>query len=449
MVRQTQAAERIPALSVAVHRADRPLWTFQVGTSGRDEVPLGPDTRFRMGSITKTFTAVLVMQCRDEGLLDLDDPVSAHLPVAGHGELTIRRLLSHTSGLQREPHGDVWDSLRMPDPERVLAELARAERVLPSARQFHYSNLGLAVLGQLVGRLRGGTWAQVVTERVLRPLGLEETGVEPGPRSAVGYLVDAWSDHVRAEPNTEMGGVAPAAQLWSTAADLARWAAFLADPAAIDPAASVLAASTVEEMRWPLTVTDEAQWSSGFGLGLIVVPRPGRVTHVGHDGAMPGFIASAYGRFGGTDAPPALGVAALSSSGTAVATGELVHTLLATDATEFPPDIAPWRPGEAAPEDLRPILGRWWSEGFEWIFTWRDGALRARRVIDAAHKPPSTFERIDGVADELRTRAGGEAGERLRLLRDRATGAVTTMRWATYRFTRLQETFERERPGEP
>jgi CubicO group peptidase (beta-lactamase class C family) len=394
LVRQTQAKERIPALSVAVHRADRPLWTFQVGTSGRDDAPLGPDTRFRMGSITKTFTAVLVMQCRDEGLLDLDDPVSAHLPVAAHGELTIRRLLSHTSGLQREPHGDVWDSLRMPDTEQVLADLARAERVLPTARRYHYSNLGLAVLGQLVGRQRGGAWSEVLAERILRPLGLDGTGVDAGSRSAVGYLVDAWSDHVRPEPNTEMGGVAPAAQLWSTAADLARWAAFLADPAAIDPSATVLSASTVEEMRWPLTVTDEAQWSSGFGLGLIVVPRADRVTHVGHDGAMPGFIASAYGRFGGADAPPALGVAALSSSGTAVATGELVHTLLATDATEFPAEIAPWRPGEAAPDDLRPVLGRWWSEGFEWIFTWRDGALRARRVVDAVHKPPSTFERI-------------------------------------------------------
>ena len=96
VVRQVQAQERIPAVSVAVHRADRPLWTFQVGTSGRDEEPLGLDTRFRMGSITKTFTAVLTLQCRDDGLLELDDPISAHLQVPAHGELTIRRLLSHT-----------------------------------------------------------------------------------------------------------------------------------------------------------------------------------------------------------------------------------------------------------------------------------------------------------------------------------------------------------------
>ena len=152
---------------MAVHRADRPLWTFQVGTSGRSRRRSDAATRFRMGSVTKTFTAVLVMQCRDDGLLDLDDPVSAHLPVPAHGELTIRRLLSHTSGLQREPYGDVWDTLRTPDAEQVLADLARAERVLPTARRYHYSNLGLSLLGHLVGRLRGGTWAEVLADRIL------------------------------------------------------------------------------------------------------------------------------------------------------------------------------------------------------------------------------------------------------------------------------------------
>ncbi len=449
LVRQTQAKERIPAVSVAVHRADRPLWTFQVGTSGRESAPLGPQTRFRMGSITKSFTAVLTLQCRDDGLLDLDDPVSAHLPVPAHGELTIRRLLSHTSGLQREPYGDVWDALRMPGTEQVLADLARAERVLPTARRYHYSNLGMSVLGHLVGRLRGGSWGEVLEDRILAPLGLTGIGTEPGEQAAVGYLVDAYSDHARPEPETELRGLAPAGQLWSTAADLARWAAFLADPATVDPAARVLAASTVEEMRWPRTVTDDAQWLAGFGLGLILMPQPARVVHVGHDGAMPGFIAAAYGRVGGMDEPPAFAAAALGSSGTGVAVGELVHTLLAVDAAEFPPEVSPWAPGEAAPPDLRSVLGRWWSEGFEYLFTWRDGGLHARRAEDSPLKPPSVFERVVDRTDVLRTRAGGEAGELLHLLRDPDTGAVTSMRWATYRFTRTQETFEGVNPGQP
>jgi hypothetical protein len=160
IVRRTQADARVPALSVALHRADRPLWTFQVGTTGTD-APLDLDTRFRIGSVTKTFTAVLVMQCRDDGLLDLDDQVGAHIDVPAHGELTVRRLLSHTAGLQREPHGDVWDTLTPPEVDQLIADLVRAERVLPPARRYHYSNLGLALLGHAVGRLRGGTWAEV------------------------------------------------------------------------------------------------------------------------------------------------------------------------------------------------------------------------------------------------------------------------------------------------
>jgi CubicO group peptidase (beta-lactamase class C family) len=448
LVRRTQARERIPALSVAVHRADRPLWTFQVGTSGNGQAPLGPDTRFRMGSITKTFTAVLVMQCRDDGLLDLDDPLSRHLGVPAHGELTIRRLLSHTSGLQREPYGDVWSALRMPDIDAVLADLARVERVLPTGRRYHYSNLGMSLLGHLVGRLRGGTWSEVLTERILDPLQLNGISEQPGAQAAVGYLVDAYSDHVRSEPNTDLGGVGPAGQLWASAGDLARWAAFLADPSTVDPMGAVLKRATVEEMRWPHTLTDETLWGSAFGLGLITVPRPDRVVHVGHDGAMPGFIASAYGAYG-HDTPAAFAVAALASSGTGVAAGDLVHELLDVDAAEFPPQVEPWAPGEPAPADLRPVLGRWWSEGFEYVFTWRDGALHARRTVDAVHKPPSTFERIAGQPDELRTAAGGEAGERLRLFRDPATGAVASMRWATYLFTRTQQTFEGHSPTEP
>src|SRR5262245_19085897 len=94
LVRRTQAAARItardarvPARAVPLHRADRPWWTFQVGTSGRPDRPLASDTLFRMGSITKTFTAVMVMQCRDERRLDLDDPISSHLPLPAHGDL--------------------------------------------------------------------------------------------------------------------------------------------------------------------------------------------------------------------------------------------------------------------------------------------------------------------------------------------------------------------------
>ncbi|GAB3069370.1 serine hydrolase domain-containing protein [Micromonospora schwarzwaldensis] len=440
MARQAQAKGRVPALSAALHRADRPLWACAVGGTGND-TPLGPESVFRIGSVTKTFTAVLVMQCRDDGLLDLDDPVGRHLDLPAHGELTVRRLLSHTAGLQREPYGDVWDTLRAPAVDELLADLARVERVLPTGRRFHYSNLGPALLGELVARRRGGTWAEVLAERVLAPLGLTATGVTPGERAVTGFLVDAYSDEAHPEPPADFGAVAPAAQLWSTAPDMARWAAFLADPAALDPAGVVLTPATVEEMRWPLTTTDESLWAAGFGLGLILVPRPARVTHVGHDGAMPGFLAAVYGRRGGEGTAGAMGCAVLGSSGTGVEVLGLAHELLDAAAEHDPAEIEPWRPGPPAPEHLRGMLGRWWGEGFESVFSWHDGALRARGADDPAGRPPSVFAPLPDRPDVFRTVSGREAGELLRLTRDER-GVVVRMHWATYRFTRRQEAFD-------
>ncbi|MCF0095234.1 serine hydrolase [Micromonospora sp. MH99] len=440
LVRRVQADARVPAVSAALHRADRQLWTCTVGGTGTDS-PLGPGTQFRIGSVTKTFTAVLTLQCRDDGLLDLDDPVGRHLDLPAHGELTVRRLLSHTGGLQREPFGDVWDTLNAPDVEQLVAGLDRAERVLPTGRRFHYSNLGLAVLGLLVGRLRGGSWAEVLAERVLTPLGLTDTTVTPRPSAATGYLVDAYSDEAHPEPPTDFGAVGPAAQLWSTATDMARWAAFLADPAALDPAGAVLAPGTLDEMRWPLTTTDETLWGAGFGLGLILVPQGERVVHVGHDGAMPGFLAGVYGRRGGDGTAGAMGAAVLGSSGTASEVLELPHRLLTEAVEHDPADIEPWAPGAPAPAALRGVLGRWWGEGSEYVFSWHDGALRARGAGDQAGRPPAVFAPLPDRPDVFRTVSGREVGELLRLTRDEDR-TVVRMHWATYRFTRHQETFD-------
>jgi CubicO group peptidase (beta-lactamase class C family) len=439
--RKAQADGRIPALSAALHRPDRDPWTFTVGASGNPDHPLDDDSRFRIGSVTKTFTAVLVMQARDEGLLDLDDAIAKHIDVPAHGDATIRRLLSHTAGFQREPYGDVWDTLIAPDAATMLADLERVERVLPNNRRFHYSNLGMAVLGQMVARMRGGTWAEVVADRILEPLGLAATTTTAVAESAVGYLVDAYSDAARPEPQFDMGGAAAAAQLWSTAGDMARWAAFLASPEIIDPQAAVLAAATVDEMRWPLTPTDETLWAAGFGLGLILSPEGKRVVHVGHDGAMPGFLAGVYGRRGGAGNPGALGCAVLGSSGTAGEVNELVHQLLRLAVDLDPAEIKPWAPGAPAPAAYRSILGPWWGEGMPFVFSWHDGALQARAADDPAERPPAVFRPLPEQPDVLRTVSGREAGEQLRLTRDER-GVVVRMHWATYRFTRVQEAFD-------
>ena len=104
-------------------------------------------------------------------------------------------------------------------------------------------------------------------------------------------------------------------------------------------------------------------------------------------------------------------------------------------------------PGQPAPEAYRRCSGRWWGEGFEYVFSWHDGALRARGADAPAGRPPAVFAPLPDRPDVLRTVSGREAGELLRLTRD-AHGTVVRMHWATYRFTRHQETFDAVRlPG--
>ncbi len=158
------------------------------------------DTQYRIGSITKTFTATLVMQCRDDGLLSLDDELGKYLPDTKHGGLSIRRMLCHLSGLQREPHGDIWETGVGPDLPTLLSGLEETEAVLPPGRRFHYSNLACSLLGEVVARLRCASWSEALRQRILEPLGLNRTGVEPAPPRAQGYLVDPYADRVHPEP---------------------------------------------------------------------------------------------------------------------------------------------------------------------------------------------------------------------------------------------------------
>jgi hypothetical protein len=171
----------------------------------------------------------------------------------------------------------------------------------------------------------------------------------------------------------------------------------------------------------------------------MVYPREQRALHVGHTGAMPGFLASAFGRAGGDTSPGGFGFAVLAASGTADEIFPFAHDFAEQVLAEDPADIPAWRPGSPAPQAYRSVLGRWWGEGYEHVFRWEDGRLAARDADDPG-MPPSFFDPT-ADPDVLRTVTGRETGELLRLHRD-GEGVVTRMHWATYRFTRAQETFD-------
>ena len=426
-VDEAQAEWRCASVAAALVRHGVRVLDHAVGladaeaTSGPD-----PETQYRIGSITKTFTAVLVMGLRDEGRLRLDDRLDSHLPGTRHGDVTLRQLLAHLSGLQREPVGDVWWTLDLPDRDALLAGLDHAESVSPPHLRWHYSNLAYAVLGEVVARLDGRPWEEALRVRLLEPLGMARTSLEPTPPRAQGYLTDPYADRLLREPDAPTRALAPAAQLWSTTGDVARWAAFIADPPA-----EVLAADTLEEMCQPQVMYDVDHWTQAWGVGLMLARRGDRVL-VGHEGAMPGFLAGVW--VARADSVGAVALAnATSGAQPGTLAADLVHALLDRE----PSPAEPWLPGPPVDPAAEPVLGRWWSEGNEFVFSWRAGHLDAR-MVGAPGRPPAVFA-PDG-ADSWRTVSGREAGERLVLVRDPA-GTVVRMHWATYAFTRDPEVF--------
>src|SRR4029450_12410854 len=250
-VAKRQASWRVPGLLGAVGRDGGLAWSFGVGALRVTKPDIAPDenTQYRIGSITKSFTAVLVLALRDEGKLSLDDRLTRVVPKTKHSSLTIRQMLAHASGLQREPVGKIWDTLECPDLEQLLAGFEASEQVLPAHRQWHYSNLAYAVLGEVVARLDGRPWQESLQARILDPLGLKRTGMQPEAPAAVGYYPDPFTDQAHVDAEFDFQAVASCGGLWSTATDLATWAAFIADPDE-----SVLSAASVEEMCHPQIV---------------------------------------------------------------------------------------------------------------------------------------------------------------------------------------------------
>lgn len=421
-----QRSWQAPSVVAAVVRDGQPVWTGAIGSAQVGGQPAGVDVAYRIGSITKTFTAVLIVQLRDEGLLDLDDRLEQHLPGSRHGALTLRRILAHVSGLQREPVGDLWIELAVPTREQLVEGFEQAEQVLPQRTAHHYSNLGFAMLGEVVARLTGGTWEAALQERLLDPLGLKRTGVQPTEPRAQGYLSDPWADAVRPEPDMPTGAAGPAMQLWSTASDLARWAAFLADP---DPA--VLKLDSLEEMRQPVVVFDPHAFTLAWGGGLELWRRGERVLH-GHGGAMPGFLAGCYAFRSETER---IGTVVLTNTGRVADAGGLATDLLTAVLDADPRPKPAWVPAEV-PEQVRPLLGPWWAEGTEQLMEWRDGRLTAI-VRGGAEWRRTHFE---GAGDDWRAVAGRERGERLRVLRDE-TGGPRRLHFAGYAWTRDPRTF--------
>ncbi len=374
---------RLPGAAAGVVHGDELAWS---GAAGFADVaarrPAAASTLYRIASITKTFTGTAIMQLRDAGKLGLDDSAVDWIPeLAGSGTpktisaVTIRRLLSHESGLRSEPPGTDW---RAPSPifegsvERSLERAAEIFTAVGPNRQVKYSNLGYQLLGEIVHRASGVPYPQYLQREVLDPLGLSSTAFEPldealAARCSVGYSVRVFSDELA--PAALMPRLWADGGLWSAVGDLGSWLSFQLGAYASPPVKSpVMAASTLREMHKARYLVDDS-WTEALGITWFSVRKDDAVW-VQHSGGLRGFNSNAC-----FDADQRVGAVVLVNgigpvSEFAMELGGIARRLAAAAA----PAIAPPEP---TPERYRSLLGLYASPDMSAParVEWRDAKL--------------------------------------------------------------------------
>ncbi len=293
----------LPGSAAAVVCGTGPGWSAAVGFADvAARRPARPGTLYRIASVTKTFTGTAVMLLRDAGRLDLDEPAVAHLPELRRAAspfgpieaVTIRRMLSHQSGLAMDPPGTDWSASRYQgSPSLTLADAGSIGVKVPPESQHKYSDLAYQLLGEIVTRVSGVPYPRYVTESILAPLGMLATSFEPlaGPlkdRCATGYDWPGLTSEFRPVP--DMSPVWAEGGMWSCAEDLARWIAFqLGAYRGRSAGAPVLAPATLREMHKPRYLADDG-WTSAWGISWSGIRDDGQVW-IQHAGWLPGFTS--------------------------------------------------------------------------------------------------------------------------------------------------------------
>ncbi len=371
----------LPGAAAGVVHRDELAWAGGAGFADTGaQMPSDPGTLYQIASITKTFTGTAVMQLRDVGRLDLDDPAVKYLPelrgavspFAAIEAVTIRRMLSHESGLAYDPPGTDWAvPVYQGDPRLTLERPGDIVLVLPPNKQHKYSDLAYQLLGEIVTRVSGISYPRYVRDLILDPLGMSATGFEPldGPllsRRATGYSRLPFSDELDLEP--AFPPVWAEGGLWSCVQDLARWISFqlcaYTRPAAESP---VLAAASLREMHKPRYLADD-DWTNAWGISWRTNRQDG-VSWIQHTGGLPGFTTIVS-----FDPGQQVGVIVLHN-GTSF-TAEIAHELAVTARRLAGP--APSAAATPVPAQYRPLLGLYGRSGLGGgvlSLQWRAGKL--------------------------------------------------------------------------
>ncbi len=287
---------RLPGLAVGIVYDGDLIYGKGFGYADlENQRPIDTQSIFRIASITKTFTATAIMQLRDQGRLSLDDPVKKHLKWfkiknVDPDSPTIRiwHLLTHTSGLPRESAFPYWTDYRFPSRQQMIEALADQEAIYAPEEKLKYSNLALAIAGEIVAQVSGMPYEKYISKHILKPLGMNSTSVlsEDIDRSRLvtpyGQILPDGSRRIR--PFTDCRAITPAANMATTVEDLAKFVSAQFGPDSGE-AWTILKPSSLREMhrvRWL-----RPNWKGGWGIGFSVW-REDDMTVVGHGGWVAG-----------------------------------------------------------------------------------------------------------------------------------------------------------------
>ena len=294
-----QAYGGIPGASLSVVHDQELVWAKGYGFAHIESgEPATPSTMYSICSISKLFTAVGVMQLRDQGKLALNDPVANHLdwfniqdkyPEAG--PVDVEGLLTHSSGLPREAGVPYWTGPDYPFPthEKIVETLPTQTMLYPPRTYFQYSNLALTLAGEIVAEASGQSYDDYVRANILDPLGMTSTFTDledrfRGNRLATGYTARGRDGERHVIPDYWVRGISAAAGFISTVEDLGRFASW--QFRVLEGGDALLDRNTLREMHrvhW-----SEPDGNTTYGLGFSVW-KSDDDTFVGHGGSCPGY----------------------------------------------------------------------------------------------------------------------------------------------------------------
>jgi CubicO group peptidase (beta-lactamase class C family) len=288
------AYEGWPGLSIGIVCDQEIIWAKAFGYANVDKrIPSTVNTKYILASNTKQFTAIAIMKLRDEGKLDLNDPAEKYIPWINDiknpfpdaPKITIRHLLTHTSGLPRDAAFPYWSDYKMPTLEELKGRLSVQRVIYPPEQRWKYSNLEFALLGEIISQVSGMPYTEYIKKYILEALNMEESYINKKALTldnmATGYG-RRMPDNLRATFSIfDQNALTPAAGLVSTVMDIAKyimWQFRLRDTEDFE----ILKASTMREMQSVQWIDPNWQMAWGYGFILTYKPPFHIVNHGGH-----------------------------------------------------------------------------------------------------------------------------------------------------------------------